>query len=260
MSETQPHFGIVRRWVLRTAVLSSLVLIILACTGGHKPLANDAGAAMADAAVSQAELSKFEPEIKVFDSLLALSTEPRGGIVFAGSSSIRKWDSLVADMKPLPVVNRGFGGAIIKQVIYQSTRMIVPLRPKLIVFYCGENDIANDKYPAEMPLKDFKAFCASMHQKLPGTGIVFVSMKPSPLRMKYWAKFQEANRLIKSYVESQKRMWYVDVSRAMLDTEGLPRPELFSSDSLHMSPAGYALWTKILKPEVGRHFEELRTN
>jgi lysophospholipase L1-like esterase len=43
----------------------------------------------------------------------------------------------------------------------------------------------------------------------------------------------------------------------MLDGRGLPRPELFSSDSLHMSPAGYALWTKILKPEVAHRYDEL---
>ncbi len=207
--------------------------------------------------MSAEQLAQFEPEIAALEAKALEGNEPRDGIVFAGSSSIRKWDSLTSDMAPLPVVNRGFGGAIIKQVTHNATRMIVPLRPKLIVFYCGENDIANDKYPAEMPLNDFKTFANAMRQKLPGTGILFISMKPSPLRWKYWAKFQQSNRLIQSYIETQKRMWYVDVGKAMLNRQGFARPELFLSDSLHMNQEGYALWTRILKPEVARHFDEL---
>jgi hypothetical protein len=98
--------------------------------------------------------------------LLETELEARGGIVFSGSSSIRKWESLQTDMAPLPVVNRGFGGAIIKQVTHYTGKMIVPLYPKLVVFYCGENDIANDKYPAEMPLNDFKAFTKNLRSRL----------------------------------------------------------------------------------------------
>lgn len=250
------HKGI-QTYLKRALLLGCLVLFFIACAAGHRPSQTGADVPMADPAVSEAVLQQFEPEAKRFDSLLAAAVEPRGGIVFSGSSSIRKWDSLQRDMAPLPVVNRGFGGAIIKQVTYQANRMIVPLHPKLIVFYCGENDIANDKYPAEMPLQDFKAFANAMHQKLPGTGILFVSLKPSPLRWKYWEKFQATNRLIQAYIATQERMWYVDVTKPMLGQNGLPKQELFSSDSLHMSPAGYALWTKILKPEVKRRYEDL---
>jgi lysophospholipase L1-like esterase len=245
------------RFVIRALSFACLVVLLIACAAGHRPLGNPVPDAVIAPELTAAQMSQFEPEAQVFDSLLAAAVEPRNGIVFSGSSSIRKWDSLHRDMAPLPVANRGFGGAIIKQVTHHATRMIVPLHPKLIVFYCGENDIANDKYPAEMPLQDFKAFTAMMRQKLPGTGILFVSLKPSPLRWKYWPKFQETNRLIQDYVATQKRMWYVDVSAAMLGPRGLPRQELYVSDSLHMSSEGYALWTEILKPEIARRYDEL---
>ncbi len=249
-----------RQMGLKGGLLLTLVMLLIACVAKQSPHHAAEPQLIGSQQISDVELNKFEPEMMRFDSLLLSAVEPKGGIVFAGSSSIRKWDSLVKDMKPLPVVNRGFGGAIIKQVTHQSTRLIVPLHPKLIVFYCGENDIANDVYPAEMPLNDFKAFTKSMHQKLPGTGILFVSLKPSPLRWKYWGKFQQTNRLIKDYVQTQERMWYVDVSAPMLNPQGLPRPELFGSDSLHMSLAGYALWTRILKPHVAQYFDELSQN
>ncbi len=252
------------RWtglkVGRVLTLAVFVLFGFACATGHGPVASEGAATVASEAISLEELQKFEPEIQAYESLNATELEPRQGIVFAGSSSIRKWDSLAKDMAPLPVVNRGFGGAIIKQVTHNAARMIVPLRPKLIVFYCGENDIANDKYPAEMPLNDFKAFANAIHQKLPGTGILFISLKPSPLRWKYWPKFQAANQLIQRYIQTQKRMWYLDVSQAMLGAQGLPRQELFLSDSLHMNANGYQLWTSLLKPEVARRFDELNQN
>lgn len=207
--------------------------------------------------LSEGEL-KFEPEIERFDSLLELETAVKGGIVFTGSSSIKKWESLQTDMAPLPVENRGFGGAIIRQVTHYSNRMLVPLQPKLLVFYCGENDIANDVYPAERTLNDYKNFVATFRQKMPRTGILFVSMKPSPKRWEYWGKFKAGNAMIKEYIAGQQDMWYVDVGEAMLGSNGRPRADLFVSDSLHMNAKGYALWSDILKPAVKRHYQGMQ--
>ncbi|HEX2901727.1 MAG TPA: hypothetical protein VHS96_18595, partial [Bacteroidia bacterium] len=118
-------------WIaLRALGLSGLLLLIIACTTGRRPLASEAGDFHADAPLTAEQLVQFEPEALRFDSMAAI--EARGGIVFSGSSSIRKWESLQTDMAPLPVANRGFGGAIIKQVTHYSSRMIVPLSPKLV--------------------------------------------------------------------------------------------------------------------------------
>lgn len=241
-------------------LLSGMVSLVMACSAGREPAGKEMPELHAGAPLTPDERTRYEPELRVFDSLLAAEAEAPGGIVFTGSSSIRKWETLLADMAPLPVANRGFGGAIIKQVTYYTQRMIVPLRPRLVVLYCGENDIANDKYPAEMPLNDFKAFVKTLRGKLPRTGIVFVSLKPSPLRWQWWPKFETANRLIADYIATEDWMWYVDVSQAMLGSNGRPMGEIYLSDSLHMNPAGYGIWTHILKPEVTRRFEEMQQN
>lgn len=237
--------------------IGALFFGLIACTNPSKTNTRARPIGPERYEMTEAEL-RFEPEIKAFDSMLELESTVRGGVVFTGSSSIKKWQSLQSDMAPLPVENRGFGGAIIKQVTHYSDRMIVPLKPKLLVFYCGENDIANDVYPAERTLIDYKNFVATLRLKLPGTGILFVSMKPSPLRWQYWNKFKEGNAMIKKYIEKQENMWYVDVGEAMLGSNGRPRADLFVRDSLHMSPKGYALWSEILKPEVTRHYKDLQ--
>jgi lysophospholipase L1-like esterase len=245
-----------RSWLLKSSLALGLFVALVACTGSRhpEPLAAEVPPKIE---LTTAEL-RFEPEINAFDSLLTTAVEPKEGIVFTGSSSIKKWETLIDDMAPLPVANRGFGGAIIRQVTYYSNRMLVPLKPKLLVFYCGENDIANDFNGPELPLKDFKTFVTTIRHKLPDVGILFVSMKPSPLRMQWWPKFQAANKMVKEYIATQKNMWYSDVTQAMLQRNGRPTPDLFLGDSLHMNAKGYALWTQILKPQVGRLYDQLK--
>ncbi|MFM2375993.1 MAG: hypothetical protein RLZZ165_1090 [Bacteroidota bacterium] len=243
--------------ILRALLWSGLLLIICyACT----TVAGRGGGDAAPDALAPGQQPASGREARRQAPLLTFPEGAQGGIVFAGSSSIRKWESLQADMAPLPVTNCGIGGAIIRQVTRTSGSMIVPLRPRLIVLYCGENDIASGKYPAGVLLDDFKAFVKTLRSDLPMTGILFVSLKPSPIRWKHWPRFQEANRLIQDYVRTEDRMWYVDVSQKMLGEDGRPLREIYMSDSLHMNAAGYRIWTEILKPEVATRFGQLAGN
>jgi lysophospholipase L1-like esterase len=36
----------------------------------------------------------------------------------------------------------------------------------------------------------------------------------------------------------------------MLGANGRPQPELFIADSLHMTPAGYAIWRRQVAPHI----------
>lgn len=199
---------------------------------------------------------RFEGDIALMEAKEADSASAQEGIVFAGSSSFTRWATMAEDLAPLPVVNRGFGGSGIRQVSYYADRIILPLRPRLIVFYCGENDICNDNTPHEKVLADFKDFVAIVRHKLPDTRIVFISMKPSPLRWQWWPKFQEGNVLVRKYTGEQRGLRYVDVGAAMLDSTGRPHRGIWQSDSLHMNEKGYALWIDVLKPVLREEWEK----
>ena len=43
----------------------------------------------------------------------------------------------------------------------------------------------------------------------------------------------------------------MDVFTPMLGADGKPRPELFVEDGLHLTPEGYALWTRALAAILG---------
>lgn len=191
--------------------------------------------------------TRFEKEILRFEESDQVVMPASGGILFVGSSSIRLWRSLAEDMAPLPVINRGFGGATIGEVNYYFRRIVAKYKPRLLVFYAGENDLYTNM-PVDSVVQDFNHFRDSMNRYLPDCRMYFIGIKPSPARWDQQAKFEEANLCFKEVCARDPRWNYVDVGKTMLDTKGLPRREIYRADSLHMNGAGYAEWTKVLKP------------
>ncbi len=170
-----------------------------------------------------------------------------GGIVFVGSSSIRFWTTLAADFPGLPVIGRGFGGSELADSVYYLDRVVLPYRPRTVVLYAGENDIAAGKTP-EAVASDFREFCVRIRAALPGTRILYIAMKPSPSRWAKRAQLEQGNALIAAACARDPRLTFVNVWPAMLDASGQPRPELFRDDRLHMKPEGYAIWIRLLTP------------
>lgn len=177
---------------------------------------------------------------------------PQHGVLFVGSSSIRMWTTLAADFPGVPVIDRGFGGSTIADSTYYANRIVVPYRPRLIVMYAGDNDIAEGRAPQQVA-DDFKAFVARVRSELPKVAVAYVSIKPSIARFAMWPRMREANRLIADWTRTQTRVSFVDVSAAMLGENGRPREALFRSDGLHMTATGYAVWINALKPVLARH-------
>jgi lysophospholipase L1-like esterase len=194
-------------------------------------------------------------QISAYEKADRLNPPKAGVIVFTGSSSIRFWDTLANDMKPLEVINRGFGGSQIAQVNQYASRIVLPYQPRAVVLYAGDNDLS---WPAskspEQVFGDFRQFVEIIHTKLPETWIYYISIKPSIRRWGNWGKCQETNGLIADYIRTQPRVQFIDVDRAMLDAQGKPRKELFRWDGLHMNVEGYAVWTSIIKPVLLNRF------
>ena len=86
-------------------------------------------------------LDGFDEDIEKFIDQDRISPPPKNEFLFIGSSSIRLWDTLDEDMKPLKVINRGFGGAHTKHINRHKDKIVFPYQPKAIIFFCGTNDI-----------------------------------------------------------------------------------------------------------------------
>jgi len=188
-----------------------------------------------------------------FDAFAAADREhapPPGGVVFVGSSSIRLWDNLETYFTAPPVViKRGFGGSEMSDCARYLNRLVLPYKPRLVLVYAGDNDLAEGKLPEDVA-RSFAIFVDGIHKELPATRIGYISIKPSPARAALLPRARRANELIRQYVAHEKNLEFIDVFTPMLDAEGKPRAELFRPDALHLNADGYALWRKIIGPYV----------
>ena len=196
-------------------------------------------------ALTHAWQDKWAKEMSAFDE--QDKQDPAiGGIVFVGSSSIRLWD-LDKSFPEMPVLNRGFGGSEIPDSVAHADLLVIRHKPRTVIFYAGDNDIANGRTPQQV-FDDYKAFVTKVRAALPETRIAFIAIKPSIQRWALIDKIRAANALVRRFAESDDKLGYIDVDGPMLGWDEKPRKELFVSDGLHMTPKGYEIWTNLVRP------------
>lgn len=197
-------------------------------------------------------LTRYESTIEGYEIRDKAQPPKKGGIAFGGSSSVYFWQSLEQDMAPLPVKNYGFGGSTLPEVLYYADRSVLKYRPKAIVIYC-ENDLFGEQHKTPGQVRDaYVQLVQHLRKRLPRVTLYFVSLKPSPNRWARWAEASEVNRLIREFIETDKRHHYIDITQTML-VDGRPDPVLFTTDSLHMNAEGYRRWTEVIKPVLSRN-------
>lgn len=174
-------------------------------------------------------------------------------VLFTGSSSIRFWNSLEEDMKPLKVLNRGFGGAHIVHVNYHFEDVVSRYNPQAIVFFCGTNDITALK-TAEETVEDFQIFKNKVRINLPNVPIFVIGIKPTPAREYIEEEELEYNRLITDLAAEDELLTFIDIWDPMLSEEGERIPELFVEDGLHINAKGYEIWTKLVRDNLKQRF------
>jgi len=194
--------------------------------------------------------SKWEKEIVGIEAKDQAKPIGKGGIVFVGSSSIRLWSTLAEDFPKHRVVNHGFGGSMVSDSVQYADRLVTALEPRLVVMYAGGNDINAGKTP-ETVAADFHAFVDKVRAKLPDAEIMFISIAPNPARWKQIEQVKQANSLIADYCGKTPKLKFVDVFSSMLGPDGLPKPDIYRDDKLHMNPKGYEIWTGIIGPLLG---------
>jgi len=192
----------------------------------------------------------FRKEIDAFLKADSIDSPEKKQILFVGSSSFTFWKDIKDYFPSYPIINRGFGGSSLPDLIRYAHEIIIPYAPKQIIIYCGENDIADafGKITPDSVLSRFKRLMSIIRHELGKVPVVFVSIKPSPSRWKMEADFVKANQLIQKYLRRDRRAFYVNVHNAMLLPDGSVNPELFVKDNLHMNAKGYAIWQKIIEP------------
>ncbi len=199
-------------------------------------------------AFSQEYQKIWQTEIDAFDKLNGVNPLQEG-ILFTGSSSIRMWKDPAKDFNNPKILNRGFGGSQIIDLIENFDQVILKYHPKKIVIYSGDNDIQEGK-SAEIVFGDFCALYGMIKAKLPNTEVYYIAIKPSLNRWVKVLEMKKANTMINEFLNYKQNAFYVDVFSPMIGVSGKPEKKWFIEDGLHMTAEGYQLWTEILAPYI----------
>lgn len=212
-----------------------LLLALLLLTGTH----------------ALAQHPPFWNDIQRFKKTDSTQQPAKNGILFVGSSSFTKWTDVQQYFPAYPIINRGFGGSSLPDVIRYADDIIFPYQPKQVVVYCGDNDLAaSDTVSAATVTARFQQLFQLIRSRMPEVEIAYVSIKPSPSRARLMPKMIEANKQIRAFLRTQKHAAFIDVFKPMLNKNGQPREELFIEDRLHMNATGYTIWQKAIQPHL----------
>ena len=191
----------------------------------------------------------FSEEIKAFKKQDSIHFPAKHSILFTGSSSFRMWKDIGDYFPGYTIINRGFGGSSLPDMIRYENDIIFPYYPIQIVIYCGDNDlVASDTVTGQMVFERFKLLFSDIRTKFRKIPVAFVSIKPSPSRQRLMPKMEEANRLIENFLKKKRKTAYIDVYHKMLKADGTPMDDIFIQDKLHMNAKGYAIWQKAIAP------------
>jgi lysophospholipase L1-like esterase len=191
----------------------------------------------------------YEAEIRQLEDKIATLPPATDRVVFYGSSSIRLWSTLSQDFPQINSLNLGFGGSTLAACAWFCERLIIPVNPKSLVFYAGDNDLGDGRHPEEVYLF-FCSFVEKLRSTLPDLPLSFLSIKISPSRWNIAQEIRYANQLISTEIDKNANYQYIDMTTPLLGANGRPRQEFFERDGLHLSTAGYRAWQQQLLREA----------
>ncbi|MFW6218591.1 MAG: GDSL-type esterase/lipase family protein [Bacteroidota bacterium] len=190
---------------------------------------------------------RYEQDIVYFEAMGDYFGYAKNNTLFIGSSSIREWYTLPDDFSGQIVYNRGFGGSIAAEALWFAERIVIPAKPSKIVYFEGDNDIAMGIPVADI-IHNVKGFIDIVTDRLPGTEIYLLSVKPSIARRHLMHESISFNQKLDSLAATYEHVTYIDIFLSMMQKNGNIREDIWQSDSLHMNDTGYAIWAE----EIGR--------
>ncbi len=202
--------------------------------------------------------AQYEPSFKAFADADRAAPPVKGGVLFVGSSIFRQWKEVAEHMAPLPVLNRAFGGSRTGDQVARFDQVVLPYAPKVIVYYCGSNDLKAGTTPEDPAaiFGRFREFSVRVQKFQPTTRIIYVTATRSPDRVARWEQVDHYNALVRAYCAATPHHTFIDINPALVDAHGHPRLELYVADKLHFQPATYLEFTKIIKPVLQRVWDE----
>lgn len=194
---------------------------------------------------------KWEKDIVKFEQQDKSESDPDSAILFVGSSSIRLWSTLKADVAPYPVIQRGFGGSKFSDLAVYAKRIVYPHQFRALVIF-EANDITGskaDKSPEEV-VKLFRDIVMTVRKKYADQPIFLLEITPTKSRWAVWPTVRQTNQLLKESCSKLHNTYFIETASSYLNKDGEPRTDLFIKDMLHQNREGYILWGELVRKKM----------
>ena len=192
---------------------------------------------------------EFDQEVKSLRKRLLHKRKEKDIIAFYGSSTLRLWDSLQADLETEKATNFAFGGSTYAWCLHYFDQIFKGIYPSSFVVYGGDNDLANGRTPDEI-IRVVGLLINKIKQHVPTAPIAIISIKPSPSRAHLQSSIIEVNSKLKSLVEADDQLHWIETHTYMLNEQGKAQTELFIEDMLHLNEKGYECWSEAVKSQL----------
>lgn len=236
---------------IRLAIILSLLLVI-AVTYVYSGFRDDS------ARMRSEDPRVWETTIQNFEMRDRRESPPQHAIVLIGSSSIRLWNELAEDMRPLPAFGRGFGGAKIMDLSYYVNRLLTPHQPRAVVVYIGANDFSplmgNHAKTLQQARPLYAQLINRIENALPGVPIFIIALKPTVAGWDQWPLLQLVNRYLESLAEQDPQVYFIDANNGLLGRNGLPERDYLRLDHLHLNREGYRVWGGNIRSALELYF------
>ena len=164
-------------------------------------------------------------------------------VLFTGSSTIRMWKDLPSAFPAKTVVNHGFGGSTMKDLLNFTNDLILRYQPEKIFIYEGDNDLSGGENINDI-LSSADSILTLIRAKFTTVPVYFISAKPSKARWHLKEQYTRFNAALQQFVKSRQHTYYADLWTPMVDKKGVVLQDIFIEDDLHMNAKGYGIWKK----------------
>ena len=195
----------------------------------------------------------------------SIQAEPNGAVLFLGSSSIRRWESLTRDFADYQVIQRGMGGAVFSDIHQLLEDVAVVHNPRAVVLWAGVNDLYAYQ-SADYVMEQFTQFVATFTNRLPSTKLFYLGIPRNPEFAGTPTRNAErisVNTRIAGFIATNNNpnLHFVDLPAAfdgLQDTSVTTTTDpaflwAYQVDSAHPNQAAYTIWRGLIRNALVAH-------
>jgi lysophospholipase L1-like esterase len=183
-------------------------------------------------------------------------------VLLVGDSITQQWGSPLdkgvlnaAWLKAFPdakTINIGIGGDKAQNVLWRLDHGGVDgLKPRAIVLMIGNNNMFfTPETGVAAAAQGVKACLANLREKFPEADVVVAKILPCHApKVRFYEDILLTNAEIeKLKLDADPKVKVLDLTHDFLNADGTIKAELFTSDKIHLSLAGYEVYASRLKP------------